>query len=235
MVKLGNLTPPLSKIATDLWIAERPFKLPFLIGDIVSRMTIVRLAGGELWLHSPVRLDPELRAELACIGPVQAIVAPSKAHHLFVAECLKAYPEAKLYGAPGLPDQRKDLAFDSVLSDEAPSAWRGQLKQYLFRGAPRLNEIVFFHPLTRTVIFTDLVFNIAAEDAARARGFNWLTIAARHWGQHRLIRRMITDRLAARTSVEKILRWDFARVIVGHGNVIEGGGRERLRAAFSHL
>jgi hypothetical protein len=47
---------------------------------------------------------------------------------------------------------------------------------------------------------------------------------------------MISDRSAARDSVETILYWDFERVIVAYGDMLEsGGGRERVRAAFSYL
>jgi hypothetical protein len=86
------------------------------------------------------------------------------------------------------------------------------------------------------LIFTDLIFHLTREQAAQARLFHWLTGAAGRFGPHRLIRRMISDRSAARDSVETILYWDFERVIVAHGDMLEsGGGRERVRAAFSYL
>ncbi|HEY6417659.1 MAG TPA: DUF4336 domain-containing protein [Candidatus Binataceae bacterium] len=229
------MSAALASIAPNLWTAERPFKLPLMLGDIGTRMTIVKLADGGLFLHSPVPLDAETHAALDDFGPVRAIVAPSKAHHLFVGDYVKEYPGAKLYGAPELPEKRKDLKFDSTLSDTAPPEWQGQLEQHLFRGAPFLNEVVFFHAPTRTIIFTDLVFNVAVRDASRARVFNWLTGAAGHFGPHRLIRRAISNHQAARESVEKILQWNFERVIVTHGDVLETGGRERVRAAFSYL
>ena len=225
----------LRSLAPNLWIADRPFKLPFILGDIGTRMTIVKLADGGLFLHSPVPLDDGTRAALDAIGPVRAIVAPSKAHHLFVSEYVQAFPQAKLHGAPGLPDKRKDLRFDSILGDDAHPDWQDDLQQYLFRGAPYLNEVVFFHPATRTVIFTDLVFNVSAEAASKARVFHWLTGAAGHFGPHRLIRRMISNHQAARSSVERVLQWDFDRVIVTHGDVLDTRGRDSVRAAFSYL
>lgn len=229
------MNPAPRNLAPNLWVADRPFRLPLGLGDIGCRMTIVRLLNGGLVLHSPVPLDAALRAALDDIGPVRAIVAPSKAHHLFVGDFVKAYPQAKLAGAPGLADKRRDLACDAVLGDEPDPAWQDQLEQHLFRGAPFLSEVVFFHPATRSVIFTDLVFNVAAPDAGKARVFNWVTGAAGRFGPHRLVRRMIRDHAAARESVERILQWDFDRVIVSHGDVLEAGGRERVRAAFAYL
>src|SRR5487761_1385496 len=230
-----SANPVLRNLAPNLWVADRPFKLPFILGDIRTRMTVIRLADGSLFLHSPILLDPETRAALDQIGAVRSIIAPSKAHHLFAGDYLKAYPEAKLCGAPGLSGKRKDLTFASILGDEAEPDWRGQIEQHLFRGAPFLNEVVFFHRATRTLIFTDLVFNVSRRDAPQARVFNWISGAPGRFGPHRLIRRAISDHEAARASVARILQWDFDRVIVTHGDVLDSGGRDRVRAAFAYL
>src|SRR5438477_492194 len=80
------------------------------------------------------------------------------------------------------------LRFDAVLTDEAPEAWRGQLDQHVFRGASFINEVVFFHPPTRTLILTDLAFNVAADRTSGARLFYWLVGAAGRFGPHRFVR-----------------------------------------------
>ena len=46
---------------------------------------------------------------------------------------------------------------------------------------------------------------------------------------------LIRDRSAARQSLERILAWDFDRVVVAHGDVLERGGREALRAGYAWL
>jgi hypothetical protein len=38
-----------------------------------------------------------------------------------------------------------------------------------------------------------------------------------------------------RTAVEQILDWDFNRIIVGHGAVVENKGKEVFRVAFRWL
>ena len=67
-----------------------------------TRMAVVRLAGGGLWIWSPVALSEALRREIDALGEVRWLVAPNSLHHLFLAEWRAAYPKAKLYGAPGL-------------------------------------------------------------------------------------------------------------------------------------
>ena len=224
------------KLAPDLWVVHRLFKLPIVRAEVGTRMTIVRLADGRLFLHSPVKLDQNLRQALGELGEVRAIVAPSRVHHLFVGDYVAAYPQTKSYAAPGLEDKRRDLKFDAVHTDVAPEAWRGQLEQHVFRGAPVLNEVVFFHLASRTVIFTDLIFNLPASARKYAPVFFWLLDAPGKFGPHRFIRaRAIRNRAAARQSVDRILRWDFERVIVSHGDVLDTGGRERVAAAFAYL
>jgi hypothetical protein len=46
---------------------------------------------------------------------------------------------------------------------------------------------------------------------------------------------MIRDRVAARQSVDRVLQWDFDRIIMTHGEVVETGGREQFAATFAYL
>ena len=41
--------------------------------------------------------------------------------------------------------------------------------------------------------------------------------------------------IPARATIDQILAWDFDRVTVTHGEVLEHGGKERLAAAFAFL
>jgi hypothetical protein len=43
------------------------------------------------------------------------------------------------------------------------------------------------------------------------------------------------DRKAAKASLEHILAWDFDRVTVTHGEVLESGGKDALRAGYAWL
>jgi hypothetical protein len=229
----GTQASALRPLGRDIWVADRPLKLA--VGDIGARMTVIRLADGGLFLHSPVRLDDGTKRALDDLGPVRAIVAPSKVHHLFAGEYARAYPAARLHGAPGLAEKRRELRVDAVLGEGPAPEWRDRIDQRLFRGAPVLNEVIFLHAPSRTLVLTDLAFNVPAERTAGARLFYWLTGAAGRFGPHRLVRTMVRDRRAARDSVEQVLAWDFDRVIVSHGDVLESGGRDRLAAAFGFL
>jgi hypothetical protein len=225
--------------ATGLWTAEgqADADIPTFLKkyDFSTRMTVIGLADGGLFLHSPVRLTDGLQAELDEIGTVRAIVAPNRAHHLFVGDYAAAYPEARLYGAPGLPNKRKDLVFFGLLGDEPRPEWKGDIEQRLVRGAPMLNEVVFFHPATRTLILTDLVFNLPEGAVWGVPIVCRLMGASGNFGPHRFIRWAIRDKAAARASLGPVTQWDFDRIIVAHGDIVETGGKKKFRDAFGFI
>lgn len=88
-----------------------------------TRMSIVRLIGDELWLHSPETMRAGLREALACLGEVRYLISPNKLHHLFLSEWTQAYPSARTYGAPGLARKRPDIRFDAELSAIPQDEW----------------------------------------------------------------------------------------------------------------
>jgi hypothetical protein len=198
-------------------------------------MTVIRLPGERLLLHSPVALDSELRSQLDSIGRVRYAVAPNRVHHLYAGEVAEAYPDARLWVAPGLERKRPDLAFVAVLGDEAPEEWRGHVDQTFFRGRPYENEVACFHRRSRTLLLCDLAFNFGPSAAAPTRLLMKLLRSYGRFGPSRLDPLLIRDREAARRSLERILAWDFDRVVVAHGDVLERGGREALRSGYAWL
>ena len=141
----------LRSIADDLWVAEQ--RLRYLGVGLTTRMTIVRLADGILMVHSPIHLTDELKSAVASTGRVGFIMAPNRFHHLFVSDWQKAYPDAQTFCAPGLDTKRADLKFTAILGDDPAPAWADQMDQAFMRALPPVNEIVFFHRKSRTVIF----------------------------------------------------------------------------------
>lgn len=224
---------PLQRLDEDLWVASRP--LPLWVGDVGTRMSVIRLRGGELLLHSPVSIDPALREAVDGIGTVRWVVGPNKVHHLFLGDWASAYPSAELCAAPGLAEKRRDLRFQRLLDAAPVPAWEGQLLHHVFAGAPWLNEVVFLHRPSRTLLLTDLAFNVRPGPGNRAPIFHWLVGATGRFGPHRLVRSMIRDRGAARGSLATILSWDFDRVVVTHGDVLERGGPAAMRSGFAYL
>lgn len=221
------------QLAEDLWVVERPLR--FFGLSIGTRMTVVRLRDGSLWLCSPVALDDALKDALLRLGPPRHAVAPNRFHHLFVGEYRGAFPELQLHAAPGLPEKRRDLSFDAVLSDAPPPEWQGQLDQALLEGLPALNEFVFCHRASRTLIACDLAFNLGPEAPLATRAAFTLIGGYGRLRPSLVERVLVRDRDRARASLERILAWSFDRVVVAHGTVLERGGPEALREGYRWL
>ena len=139
----------LIRIADELWVETR--RLRFAGVETGTRMTLVRLADGGLFVHSPVGLDERTREAVDALGPVKAIVAPSRFHHLYVEAWSQAYPAALLCACPGLERKRADLRWDRVLGDRPEKEWQGELDQVFFSARALESEVVFFHPRSRTL------------------------------------------------------------------------------------
>ena len=222
------------QLAEDLWVVERPLR--FVGVALGARMTVVRLRDGGLFLHSPVALDDDLRLALLALGPPRHAVAPTRFHHRFIGEYQRAFPEVRLYAAPGLAEKRPDLCFDAELSDAAPeTAWAGQIDQALFAGLPAVNEVVFCHRASRSLLTCDLAFNLGPEAPLATRLALRLVGGHGRFGPTLVERWLVRDRAAARSSLAQILAWDFDRVVVSHGAVLESGGQTALRDSYRWL
>jgi Domain of unknown function (DUF4336) len=198
-------------------------------------MTIVRLPGPKLLLHSPIAATAELVREVTALGPVAYLVAPNRLHHLFVSEWKEACPEASIYVAPGLDTKRADLSIAGILTDEPEVGWKDTIEQVLLCGFPFANEIVFFHRPSATLIATDLAFNIGPSSPPLTRFAFRLAGTYERLSPTLLEKLLVRDRTAFRHSLERILKWPFERVVVAHGDVSENGGREELVRGYSWL
>ena len=226
----------LTEIDRDLWIADGP-SVPFLGVPYPTRMTVVRLADGGLWVWSPIRLDDGLKAAVEACGPVRYLVSPNKLHHLFLGEWAQAWPAAKVYASPGLAKRRRDLSFDAELGDHPDPAWAADIDQVIFHGSFAMEEVVFFHRASRTAIVTDLVQRF---DPATLHGWRRVVMTLdgmvgpqgstpREW------RLSFWNRAAARRAKRTLLGWNPQRVIIAHGEWIRDNAREVLERSLAWM
>lgn len=226
----------LTEIDRDIWIADGP-SVSFFGFPYPTRMTLVRLSDGGLWLCSPIEFSDELAETVAALGPVEHLVSPNKIHHLFLGQWAQAWPGAKLWASPGLARRRRDLSFDGELGDAAEPAWESDIDQLIFRGSFALEEVVFFHRASRSAIITDLVQKF---DPATQRGWRGLLMrldglvgpegsTPREW------RLTFWNRRAARESLRKAMGWNPRRLIIAHGQWVRENGREALARALSWI
>jgi uncharacterized protein DUF4336 len=200
--------------------------------ELGARMTVVRLPGG-LWIHSPIELTGELKQELDRLGVVRFVVAPSRMHYMHVADFARAYPHARLYEPPGFKKQITGVRFHAALTDTPEPEWEGVIDQAAFRGSALYDEVDFFHRPTRTLILTDLCFNIPTDRSWSTRLWAKLLGVLGRLSSSKSFNLTMRDRAAIRASLERILAWDFDRIIISHGAIVETGSKAAFRNAFA--
>ena len=221
------------QLDADIWVAEAPQR--FIGLEVGSRMTVVRLPGSALFLHSPVAPRPERLREVAALGTVTYLIAPNLLHHLSVGAWADAYPEARIHAAPGLAAKRPDLVLAGTLGDRADEGWAGTIDQIRIEGLPFANEIVFFHRPSKTLIATDLAFNIGPTSPLATRLFFRATGAYGRLGPTLVERMMVKDPAAFAASLRRVLAWPFERIVVSHGDVVESEARAKLERGYAWL
>jgi hypothetical protein len=236
--------PPLDTpkpMADGVWIVDSgPLKAFGL--SLPVRMTVIRLANGELWLHSPTRYDDALRAELERHGRIRHLVAPNVAHWMFVLEWQQRCPDAVTWAAPGLRERpqvkKTGLRLDRDLSDAPPPEWASEMEQVAVPIGGRVREIDFFHKASRTLVLTDLVVNLEAEKLPVAtRLFARLTGVLAPDGKAPVYLRLIirTKRAEAAEAARRLLALAPERVIFAHGRWFERDGTAALRRSLRWL
>ncbi len=222
----------LAQHAPDLWTVDHALTVGGFL-PMGTRTTVIRLADGRLVLVAPGDLSDADLAAIRALGPVAAIVAPNLLHHLFLAKAAAAFPDAEVWAAPGV---EKKVKRELRPLDGRGGPWTGTLETHRVEGADKLGETVLFDPRSRTLVLTDLCFNLRNVEGWFARAHLKMLDAYGKFGPSFLMRNVYTsDKAALRRSVDRLLDWDFDRVIVTHGEVLPSGGREALREGFGFL
>jgi glycosyltransferase involved in cell wall biosynthesis len=244
-IKLYEPIDTLKPVDDNIWIVDGPLvhmqmygvRLPFS-----TRMTVIRLANGDLFLHSPTELVDSLKAEIDAIGRVRHLISPNKIHYTFIAQWGDAYPDAIRWASPGVREraasQNIEVEFDRDLGDEPDPAWADEIDQVVFRGSRFMDEIEFFHKPSRTLILTDIIENFELERVSRKYAFllrmagnvdpdgkTPVDLRMTFWGH----------KDQAREAYARMLAWEPERIILAHGRWYPENGVEELKRAFRWL
>mmetsp|Transcript_2970 Transcript_2970/g.10420 ORF Transcript_2970/g.10420 Transcript_2970/m.10420 type:complete len:329 (-) Transcript_2970:44-1030(-) len=129
----------------------------FFGATIETRMVVIRLQDGSLFVHSPTWLDEDVKTELAALGTVKYVVSPNKIHNQCMAQWGEEFPDCRLYASPGLVERRPDVKFYATLGDEPEPEWADEIDQAIVYGNSFFQEVLFFHKATGVLIVCDLI------------------------------------------------------------------------------
>lgn len=224
-----NIPVPLQHIDANLWLMDYPLRT---LGVNLHRVvTIIRLASGKLVIHSTAPFLPTEVESIRELGQPEWLVDALLRHATFAAEGHKAFPGISYLAPEGFS---RDLPFPTGSLLSPPAEWEGEIQVAAIDGVPAFGEIVMCHQPSRTLIVGDLIVNFAG-----VQGW-WeklLSKAASVGGKYepgmtKPFKSAIRDSGAFAASVQRVLEWDFDRIIVGHGRPIPTGGKQKLRGVM---
>ena len=232
------IMPDLHSFARNLWIADGPNVRDFGV-VFTTRMTVAKLADGSLWVNSPVPVSFNTLTRITELGPVRCLLAATPRHVWRLAAWHTLFPEAQLWAPRPTPFTLKKghLPFTGILGDEPAQAWKDDLGQLAFKGNPLIEEVLFFHRQSRTVILDDLIqiHPIVKGKPFRNALLKLGGVASPDGGVPLDIRLSFMNRDLARQSLEKLLSWDFDKLVIAHGVCIEKDAKPFVERAFRWL
>ncbi len=223
----------LKPIAADIWAHEKDVDLPLGL-SLPGRATIMRVGDGGLMIHAPLAVDEATADRIDALGDVRFLVAPNSLHWMFLKAAKDRWPKARVLATPVLAKKLGSFPFEALPESGRISGMDG-IRVVRIQGAPRIQEHVFLHESSRSLVVGDLIFNVQA-----CRSF-WMRLVLRLGGTWQKVgqslewRRLVKDRAAAARSASDLLEWDFERVVVAHGDVVADDARERARRALAWM
>ena len=230
-------------LAPDIGIVDGPLEYLTVSGirlplPFTTRMTVVRLSNGDLFLHSPIKFDEALANELRGLGTVRHLVSPNQFHYAHIGEWAKAFPDTIAWASPRVRRRARarhaDIHFTRDLDASAPEEWRDEIDQLLFPGG-YFKEFIFFHKSSRTLILTDTIINIELDKISEPwRTATKLAGMYHPYGQIFFGMRvpLLLRRRKAKVAIEKIYSWQPHRIVISHGRCFDADADKVIRRIF---
>ena len=218
----------MTNLAENLWLFRYPLKL--IGADLHRNVTVVRLPSGELVIHSTGPFAPEDVAHINSFGKPRWLLDTMLRHDTFAKRGKEVFPDATYLAPEGFS---KLVGFSTGPLLPAPAEWGDEIQVKRVEGVPSMEEHAVFHRASRTLIVADLLFNFGPDAPAWTRFLMLAAVGRKHDpGMARSMRMTVKDDAALRRSLAAIEAWDFDRIIVGHGEVVETGGKQAFANAL---
>jgi len=230
-------------VAANIGTVDGPFEYLTVAGlrlplPFTTRMTVVCLENGDLFLHSPIAFDERLATEIQTLGTVRHLVSPNQFHYAHIGEWQKAFPDTFAWASPGVRQRARarhaDVHFTRDLEAEPPEEWRRQLDQTLMPGGI-FKEFIFFHKVSRTLILTDTIINLELDKITEP----WRTATKLSGMYHprgqiffgmRLFQ--LLQKKNAKAAIRTIQSWQPERIVLSHGRCFNANADVVLSRIF---
>ena len=228
----------LQEFAHNVWLADGPIVRDMGI-FFTTRMTIIKLSDGSIWIESPIPVSFATLNEISQLGQVRYLLAATPRHVWRLAAWHTLFPGAQCWASrpTAFTLKKGALPMAGYLSDHPVDAWSADFDQLEFKGNPFLSEVLFFHRNSHTVILGDLIQRNRVLEGRTLTNLMFKLEGAQYPGGGVGLDMKMTfvNRNLARRSLEKLLSWDFDKLIIAHGDCIQSDAKQYVKRVFKWL
>lgn len=217
------------KINENIYTYDYDFKMGG--GVFFPARCIIVKNNNELTLISPGPFHEAVFNQIHTLGEVKQIIAPNCFHHAYINTALRHFPQAQLY----MPYTLNKKYPGKFLAEHENLLEKAQISNLLLKqvsGHKVLSETVFFEPSSKTLILTDLIFNIEkTKNVISNIFFSLLTLKGKP-KLSPLIKFTVKDKAVFFDDLREILNLDFETVVMAHGTPISSEAKATLQSAW---
>ncbi|KAI0070992.1 hypothetical protein K474DRAFT_696643 [Panus rudis PR-1116 ss-1] len=231
------------QVAPNVTTFSRPFTRFLGLFPMGGRSTAIKLSDGSVWVIASTPLSAETMEAISLMGPVKYILAASADHHRFLAEWHRAYPNASIIGVEGLPEKTnaEGLSFSGLYGVDSPDTRYGfedEIQACYFNGFAK-RDVAWLHIASKTLIVADLIFNLPANEQytmshSKAKpAFFMPKLAPGNKAMQKFVWSQGKDKEAMRRDARIVAGWDFERIIMCHGDIIETDAKKAWESVYA--
>lgn len=172
-------------------------------------------------------------AALDALGEVRWIVVPNRYHHLQTPATAARYPNALVVGPKSAEARNSQVKLTTSIDDPSYVRATPELTPIQLNGVPFLDETVFFHAASGTLIAADLLMSATARDH-----WTWLTAARilRRYGKVLVppdVQKSTRATAAVAESIAQMRALPLQRILVAHADPITDRPAQQLADAWA--
>ncbi len=210
----------------ELRFLESAVKMPLMLLPV--RSVLVALPTAQILISPGSQLTEE---QLRSAGNVTDLVVTNLFHCAGILKALKVFPKARVWGVPGCKEAKPDIPWTDILTYDA-WLYSNELKMHGLKGMPKVNEVVFLHLPSKSLIVADLCFNMLD-----SKGFGaWLILSLfgtyKKLAVSKFFMSAVKNREAFVDSLQQLFLMEFDQIIVSHGSNVPANGKEILKQAL---
>ena len=184
--------------------------------------SFIELENNRLMVISPGPFEQKMIQEIIAKYSTVYCVAPNALHYKHLKSFNDLFPKIDIYGPSALTKKQPWLSEKILSLDSLNEKLKGHILFFPILGNSFLDETVFYCRQSKSLIVTDLFFNMKDPMPLGRKWILSLVGARNKIAQSKLVKSSIKDKEAYVRSVKPLSELDCQRIIVGHGHIVEG-------------